>query len=858
MIMNWSKYQLALFEAVRNTNDNLVIAATAGSGKCLGKDTPVLMFDGTVKPVQDVVVGDVLMGWDSTPRNVLALGSGTDTLYRVTPVKGDSWVCNSSHVLTLYSSDHKYLIDIPVNEYLELSKYYKKDLKLLRTKANFASTEIDFVSPYLLGTWLGDGHTRGSDITSNIKDVSIVVAEIEKNILKLNDESVYCKVLPEKSPNCKKISIRSTVYGNNQFRAFFRNNCVNNNGEKSIPHNYLCSSRNNRLELLAGIIDTDGHYSGNHIEISTKLKGLSDQYAFLCRSLGLAAYVSVKTVNGKDYYRVNVSGDYSIVPTRTKRRDATKRKQIKNVLVTGFSLANLGEGDYYGFEIDGDGRFLLGDFTITHNTSSLVEVANIINQSNKSAQSVFLAFNKSIQRELEERLPGGFESRTINSFGFGFLRNISKFWKIDAQKYNKLSQYAIEYMYPRLDRNDQYLLSRDLTDIVNMTRNNNIDLFDEESFWQMVFNYGLNVQDGYVEAANSILIAGEYLASDRKEYPQNHFSVKILNKTRDFPKRFIDYTDQVWLPIIWNLVKPVYDIILVDEAQDLNAVQLEMILQAINHTGRLVAVGDRRQSIYSFAGADHNSIDNIIARTNAVELPLSITYRCPLKHVELAKQIDPTIEAAPNAKDGFVGSVDESVMYKAIEELYNQDESMMLLCRTNAPLVKAALSLLANRLPAQVRGRDIGGNIINIIEKLAKAKTFDFDRFHEIVYEWYLNERDKMLKKRAKEAQIQTLNDKYETIIALYDGINPSGVDNFVYEIKQLFTDEKSARIICSSVHKSKGLESENIFILKPDKLPLIWKNQSENDFIQEMNIKFVALTRSKNRLIFVNDDTQD
>lgn len=770
-------------------------------------------------------------------------------------------------------------------------------------------------------------------------------------------------------------------------------------------------------------------------------------------------------------------------------------------------------------------------------STSLIEVANIINQSNKSAQSIFLAFNKSIQRELEERLPAGFESRTINSFGFGFLRNISKFWKIDAQKYNKLSQYAIEYMYPRLERNEQYLLSRDLADIVNMTRNNNVDLFDEESFWQMVFNYGLNVQDGYIEAANSILIAGEYLASDRKEYPQDGFAIKILNKTRDFPKRFIDYTDQVWLPVIWNLVKPVYDIILVDEAQDLNAVQLEMILQAINHTGRLVAVGDRKQcqppgtkvyltggetkniedieigdevvsycrrsaaftgrytqgqrilntqkelysgkmysvscagkvakatenhkwlvrfsdrgdfdknvvylmrqgskyrvgwcqlftssgmnhlgmrtrleradeswilsvhdnktsatieesyvsarfgiptvmftsnaqstlytqdaldtvfaklnkeinlehrakecleyfgrninypffsklnqkrqgrttlfvtescnllndimsvsiydgqrdanwfpvsveieqyngyvyslevdrhelyvadgilthnSIYSFAGADHNSIDNIIARTNAVELPLSITYRCPLKHVELAKQLDPSIEAAPNAKDGFIGSVDESVMHKAIEELYNQGESMMVLCRTNAPLVKAALSLLANRLPAQVRGRDIGGNIINIIEKLAKAKSFDFDRFHEIVYEWYLNERDKMLKKRAKEAQIQTLNDKYETILALYDGINPDNLNNFVYEIKQLFTDDTNCRLQCSTVHKSKGLESDNIFILKPDKLPLIWKNQSENDFIQEMNIKFVALTRSKNRLIFVNDDTQD
>ena len=137
-------------------------------------------------------------------------------------------------------------------------------------------------------------------------------------------------------------------------------------GERRVPYEYKVASVDSRRRLLAGLLDTDGHLSCGGFEITQKSKQLSEDICFVSRSLGKAAYMSEKTVNGELYYRVFISGDFTDLPFL--RHEVTPRKQIKSVLRTGFTLTSLGEGNYCGFELDGDKLFVLGDFTVTHNT----------------------------------------------------------------------------------------------------------------------------------------------------------------------------------------------------------------------------------------------------------------------------------------------------------------------------------------------------------------------------------------------------------------------------------------------------------------------------------------------------------
>jgi superfamily II DNA or RNA helicase len=358
-----------------------LLALSTGSGKCHGIDTPILMYDGTVKMVQNVLVGDQLMGDDSKPRNVKSLARGQEEMYEIKPIKGESYTVNKSHILSLRCTStltsKKYpnwksptyikdkIIDISVEEYLKQSKTFKHMFKGYKVPITFREKEIPF-DPYLLGLWLGDGNSASPGITN--QDSSIVKYLIEKL-----PKDCYLSYHP--SQNYCHYRIKSTQEKNYFWDEIKELGLVNN---KHIPHVFLCNSRENQLSLLAGLIDSDGYYDGGCYEIIQKNKTLSDNILFLCRSLGFGAYQkecekSCKTSKGKftgTYYRICFSGDnIQDVPCLVPRKKAEPRKQIKNVLNYGFKVISKGEGKYYGFELDGNHRYLLGDFTVTHNTA---------------------------------------------------------------------------------------------------------------------------------------------------------------------------------------------------------------------------------------------------------------------------------------------------------------------------------------------------------------------------------------------------------------------------------------------------------------------------------------------------------
>lgn len=350
------------------TNKTVILTGGPGTGKCLGIDTPVMMFDGSIKPVQDIKVGEQVMGPDSKPRNVLSTTTGHGNLYKINPIKGDSWICNENHILTVRKSGTNKIWDTHIQGFLKekRTKEYER-AKLFQVPVEFGeqNTPID---PYFLGLWLGDGDKERPRITNN--DVEII--QYLKEIAAV--WGMRPKLAIDKRNGVSKISL-TYKKGNkcNWVRNVLRG-CVRDN-QKFIPDVFLKNSRVNRLELLAGLIDTDGYLSGNGYEIATKYEMLKDGIAFLARSLGYRVSCkltrkTIKSLNFEGYYwRLFITGDTINIPVKVARRKAYVRKQIKNVLNTGFKIEPIGPGDYYGFSLDGDSRFLLGDFTVTHNST---------------------------------------------------------------------------------------------------------------------------------------------------------------------------------------------------------------------------------------------------------------------------------------------------------------------------------------------------------------------------------------------------------------------------------------------------------------------------------------------------------
>lgn len=360
-----------------------------GGGKCLGKDTPVLMYDGTIKLVQDVVAGDLLMGPDSAPRTVLSTCVGQEQLYKIIPAKGDPYVVNESHVLSLrmtpgsspsYAPDQ--IVNLSVRDYQNTNKTFRHCAKGWRTGVDFpcSGATLPDMPPYILGLWLGDGTQRLSGCTTISKPDPEVLDSLREYA-----ESIDCFVSTRMSATAHPCPMHSVLMKkrkpvNPMRQALLDLGVVEN---RHIPHFYKCGSREARLQVLAGYLDADGCLThSNGYDAITKVKQLAEDICFLARSLGFAAYtnrqwkVCVNNGVGNYYWRISISGSgLEQIPVRLPRRKAVPRQQKKNALRHGISLEKLSIGNYYGFEIDGDHLFLLGDFTVTHNTLVAADLA---------------------------------------------------------------------------------------------------------------------------------------------------------------------------------------------------------------------------------------------------------------------------------------------------------------------------------------------------------------------------------------------------------------------------------------------------------------------------------------------------
>jgi len=356
-----------------------LIQAPTAWGKCLGRGTPVLMYDGSTKAAEDVQKNDLLMGPDSLPRRIVSTVQGREPMYRVTPKKGDPYVVNESHILSLKlskskGSDSVDLVNISVKDYLKKNKWFKHRAKGWRAAIDFQSGAPlhPDLPPYLLGIWLGDGASKLPAVTSADPEIVEMLQEYAST------RGLSLRV-DASGGRCPTYHVTTKSVGR-AYRANALVNALKDLGlwaNKHIPHQYKTASRNDRLQLLAGLIDSDGHLKlGGGYDFISKNESLADALCFVARSLGLAAYKQECrkrcTNNGVEgtYYRVGLSGNVGIIPCRVSRKTSViPRTTKKDPLVVGIKVEPIGDGDYFGFEIEGPDRlFLLGDFTVTHNT----------------------------------------------------------------------------------------------------------------------------------------------------------------------------------------------------------------------------------------------------------------------------------------------------------------------------------------------------------------------------------------------------------------------------------------------------------------------------------------------------------
>ena len=360
------RYQRHFLHKNAGLDHDCVWNLPCGHGKCLGKGTKLLMFDGSIKAVEDIIAGDLLMGDDSKPRKVLSTCRGREMMYWVHQERGMSYRVNESHILSLRRRNNLQdtaIIDISINDYLSKSNNFKNLHLGFCVPIEYAHKEVS-LDPYFLGAWLGDGTSRTTSITTDVKDK--VLIEYWYKIAHQYNLIVREEMQPDNASKVYHLITgkRGTVI--NPLRRELQLLGIHNN--KRIPESYLINSKEVRLQVLAGLIDTDGSYSNGCLEITQKRKELCFDIRRLCWSLGYRVTLDVRKIKDTKYYRLIIGGYIHEIPTKLQRKKIPLRNRLKNPHVNRIEVIKHKIDEYYGFTIDGNRRFCLEDSTVTHNT----------------------------------------------------------------------------------------------------------------------------------------------------------------------------------------------------------------------------------------------------------------------------------------------------------------------------------------------------------------------------------------------------------------------------------------------------------------------------------------------------------
>lgn len=482
-------------------------------------------------------------------------------------------------------------------------------------------------------------------------------------------------------------------------------------------------------------------------------------------------------------------------------------------------------------------------------TTTLVELINRIPQGKRT---IFLAFNKAIAEELKKRVnPARAQCRTLHAVGLAA-------WK----------------QYLDWDANNCEVDGNKMREIINAK----MSWPQRQKYGQMGKLIGLAKGAGIVPEPNQIngSVGGDLLAllqhhegltKDTNEewlrlvefYDCDQFvndwgeldeagidlARKVLAESILTARDTIDYDDMMYMPIIAGAKFDPYDVVLLDEAQDVNSMQVEIVRRLLAPGGRVIAVGDPHQAIYGFRGALAGSMGHIADMFKAERLPLSVSYRCAKQIVTTARRFVSHIEPFEGSPEGLV----ETPACWDMRAFRSQDA---ILCRLNAPLVTLAFTLIRNKVPCRIAGRDIASGLTSLVKRMKALSITDLT---DKLKRYYARE---VVKANGDAGKLSRVQDRLDTIHVFIDELGMDDtVDTLIGSIEGMFSDMAggSGLLTLSTVHKAKGLEWDTVYILDADKfMPLPWaKDGWQRD--QEYNLCYVAATRAKRTLRYITSE---
>ena len=855
-----TKFQQNIFDFIKNESGNAVINAVAGSGKEQPIWSKVQTFNGPVE-IGSLKINDTIIGINGKEQKVLGVfPQGIKDYYRVTFRDGSFTHCGLEHLWTINNAGkyNKSLKTLPLSEMIK--KGFKKKCGDLKYRIPLCEPveypEIDVkINPYVLGLLIGNGSlTTSSPVLSfNGDDLDIVeeckrlLPNVTFSIRNTSENGLQTTLVP---------SDKTFLNSKNWIKTYLEklNLCVHSS-EKHIPSVYLRNSIENRKLLLRGLMDSDGSCVKNRTSFTSTSKQLINDIKELINSLGGIAIETKTDVRGEPCYRVNIKTFFC--PFNASKKKDNWRLSVKNGPSRYISnIEKVGRCEQVCIKVSNqDSLYLTDNFIVTHNTTTLIEGIKLIDE---KATKLFLAFNKSIKEEIELKVKKHnlfIDMNTCHGFGYStILKNFEKAPTIDNYKYNTIlktifnnfqhegscepsklnldrtmSKYINQFDIKFKDPADRYEFQNKIIKISELSR---LFLTDNKSkLVKICEKYGIEANNIELKLATNL--------------------IKIANANLDS----IDYTDMIYLPNHLNLPTQKYDWVLIDECQDLNAAQRHLMLRTLHDNSRFIAVGDERQAIYAFSGADSESFEKLRKVPNTTVLPLSECFRCGSEIIKTVKDIVPQIEAHQSTGIGVVNRQ---------AQLCDIKDGDMVICRNTYPLVKLCLKYIKMGIKATIIGSDIGKSITKLITKTKETDMqLVFDRLYldlEKTLRRIMQTNDISKANGLKNPEYVNLHEKIQVIETIYKS-NGGDANSIIKNINELFSDKKSG-IIMSTIHKAKGLESDRVFIIHDDLLPSRYAEQ-EWELKQEENLRYVAQTRAKEYLGFVTDfdafyDTDD
>lgn len=474
------------------------------------------------------------------------------------------------------------------------------------------------------------------------------------------------------------------------------------------------------------------------------------------------------------------------------------------------------------------GRHLVGmALAGTGKSSTVTEGAMRINDRSPRTRCVYLAFNKSVQEEMQAKAMGKFACMTYHGFGFKALNAQFSGLKVDDKR--MWDCYDHWEGRPKVqDRRAAQVLRNGVVRVARKAKE--VGAATVEELEGLVDHFQMDIGDEEMEEAVVAAVPRFLL----------HASRGVRSGSA------IDYADMIWLPAILGLELPKVDLVLADEVQDLTELQHWMTLQAGE---RVVAVGDENQAIYQWRGAKADGMRAMVKELDGpVCLPLTYTRRCPKRVVKVAQQVVPAIKALAEAVEGVVEIGPPDALLAA-------EPGDMVLSRTNAPLIDWGYRFLAMGKRAVVKGRDVGDQVMQLVPQGIPEGAV----IKDVLYLAAVMRDEKVEKFLAMpegkgEGRAAGVEDAYRCLQAAAIGVKTLG--ELKRKIAQL-TDDGSLAIQLSSIHRAKGLEADTVWIVEPEKIPhpmaLRSAERSGKDWEveQEWNLAYVAVTRARKRLVF-------